>query len=146
LVGAAIEKACRRSGRLFVVGIEMCIMHVLLGVGGDDRSLQALSETVQRARAAGDDLTVAVYSDADGLTRGDVETSVRERLDELGYDAEVRPLEGDPGSSLVALAEEESFDRIALAGGHRSPLGKIQLDPVSEFVLLNATTTVTLIR
>jgi len=121
-------------------------MHILLGVGGDDRSLRALEGAVQRARAAGDDLTVAVYSDADGHTLADVEAEVHDRLDELGFEASVRQLDGDPGSSLVALAENEQFDRIALAGGHRSPLGKIQLDPVSEFVLLNASTTVTLIR
>lgn len=121
-------------------------MNVLLGVGGDDRSFRALAETVQRARAAGDDLTVAVYGDADGLSLSDVEAQVRERLGELEFDASVRRLDGDPGSSLVALAEDEAFDRIALAGGHRSPLGKIQLDPVSEFVLLNASTTVTLVR
>lgn len=121
-------------------------MHILLGVGGDDRSALALEETVRRARAAGDDLTVAVYSDADGRTLSDVETSVRDQLADLGFDADIRHLDGDPGSALVALAEAERFDRIALAGGHRSPLGKIQLGPVSEFVLLNASTTVTLIR
>ena len=120
-------------------------MHILLGVGGDDRSLQALTETVQRARAAGDDLTVALYT-ADDTTHADVEAAVQDRLDELDFEAEIRALDGDPGSSLVALAESEGFDRITLAGGHRSPLGKIQLDPVSEFVLLNASTTVTLVR
>lgn len=121
-------------------------MHILLGVGGDDRSFQALEETVQRARAAGDDLTVAIYSDTDGLAQSAVEREVREQLDVLGFEAPIRHLDGDPGSSLVTLAEDEQFDRIALAGGYRSPLGKIQLDPVSEFVLLNANTTVTLVR
>ena len=121
-------------------------MHILLGVGGDDRSARALEETVQRTRAAGDDLTVAIYSDANGLTLSDIEANVRDQLDILGFEAPIRHIDGDPGSSLVALAENEGFDRIALAGGHRSPLGKIQLDPVSEFVLLNATTTVTLVR
>jgi nucleotide-binding universal stress UspA family protein len=52
----------------------------------------------------------------------------------------------DPAGRLVELAETEGFDRIAIPGGERSPLGKIQLDSVAEFVLLNATTTVTLIR
>lgn len=121
-------------------------MDILLGVGGSDRSLQALEETVERARAAGDDLTVAVYATDSGLPLSDVEATVEQRLDRLDFDAPVRPMDGDPGSDLVALAEDEQFDRIALAGGHRSPLGKIRLDPVCEFVLLNATTTVTLIR
>lgn len=121
-------------------------MHILLGVGGNDLSFQALEETVQRARAAGDDLTVAIYSDEEGVSLSDIEDRVRERLDRLEFDAPVRQIEGSPGSSLLALAENEGFDRIALAGGERSPLGKIQLDPISEFVLLNATTTVTLVR
>ena len=123
-------------------------MNILLGVGGGDRSFRALEETVQRVRAAGDELTVAVYSDGedDDRTLAAVATAVRERLEELDFEAPLRHIEGDPGSTLVAIAEDEGFDRIALAGGHRSPLGKIQLDPVSEFVLLNASTTVTLVR
>ncbi len=44
------------------------------------------------------------------------------------------------------IAESEEFDRIVLGGGGRSPLGKIQLGPIVEFVLLNAQTPVTLIR
>lgn len=121
-------------------------MHILLGVDGSDLSLQALTETVERARTAGDDLTVAVYSDDDGHSLSEIRTRTRERLDGLGFEASIRTVEGNSGSRLVTLAEKEEFDRIALAGGRRSPLGKIQLDPVSEFVLLNAPTTVTLVR
>jgi len=120
-------------------------MQVLVGVGGGDHSFQALAETVERARTAGDDLTVAVYADGEH-SLSEVRDRVHDRLDGLSAEAPIRTIEGDPGSSLVALAEDGEFDRIALAGGTRSPLGKIQLDPVSEFVLLNAPMTVTLIR
>ncbi len=120
-------------------------MQVLLGVGGGDHSFRALAETVERARAAGDDLTVAVYTSS-GNALSEIREQVRDRLDGLDFEAPIRTIEGDPGSGLVALAEDEEFDRIALAGGTRSPLGKIQLDPVSEFVLLNAPMTVTLVR
>jgi len=120
-------------------------MHILLGVGGGELSEQALEETVERARAADDELTVAVYADGD-RTLSEQRQRVSDRLGDLGFDAPVRTVEGDPGSNLVALAEDGGFDRIALAGGQRSPLGKIQLDPVSEFVLLNAPMTVTLVR
>lgn len=118
-------------------------MRFLVGVDGSDRSLQALTEAVERA-GAGDSVTVAVY--ADGGDIADVEARVSDRLSELDTRAEVRQLAGDPGSRLVDLAEREGYDRIVLAGGHRSPLGKIQLDSVVEFVLLNARTSVTLIR
>jgi len=46
----------------------------------------------------------------------------------------------------VTIANQESFDRIVLGSGERSPLGKIQLGSVAEFVLLNAQTSVTLVR
>lgn len=123
-------------------------MHVLLGVGGSALSYRALDETIERAREAGDDLTVAVFENEEIDTDADaVEARVRETLDEADFDAEIRHVEGEaPGSQLVDIAEREGFDRIVLGGGERSTLGKIQLGSVAEFVLLNAQTPVTLIR
>jgi len=118
-------------------------MRLLVGVDGSDLSLEALAETVERARAD-DEVTVAVYT-TDG-DPDDVGRRVSDLLEPRSVDATVRHLTGDPGSQLVELAERESHDRIVLAGGHRSPLGKIQLDSVVEFTLLNARTSVTLIR
>jgi nucleotide-binding universal stress UspA family protein len=120
-------------------------MHLLLGVGDTDDGLQALETTVSRARATGDEVTVAVYSDGDA-SLDDLDATVRDRLDALDFQATVRQLDGDAGSRLVDVAERESVDRIVLPGGHRSPLGKIRLDRVTEFVLLNAATSVTLLR
>ncbi|WP_424000874.1 universal stress protein [Haloarcula salina] len=123
-------------------------MNVLLGVGGSDLSYRALDETLTRASETGDDLTVAVYEDEDAAD--DVETvarRVRERVEESGVEATIRRIEGSsPGSDLVNIAESEDFDRIVLGGGNRSPLGKIQLGSIVEFVLLNAQTPITLIR
>lgn len=110
-------------------------MKLLLGIGADD-DLSALDATVARAREAGDELTVA--TDADGR--------VRSRLDELDFAAEVRRIQNDPGSRLVELAASEGYDRIVLPGGQRTPMGKISLGETAEFVLLNARTSVTLIR
>ncbi|ACV46358.1 MULTISPECIES: universal stress protein [Halomicrobium] len=122
-------------------------MHVLLGVGGSDLSYQALDETIERAREAGDEVTVAVFDGHETDAGGDeVQERVRERLDETGFEAEIRLLSGDPGSRLVDVAESEGFDRIVLGSGERSTLGKIQLGSIAEFVLLNAQTPVTLIR
>lgn len=122
-------------------------MKVLLGMGGSDDSFRALDKTVERAKEAGDDLTVAVVENPESVpSPEEVEHRVRETLDESGFDADVVVLEGHPGSRVTELAEQEGFDRIALGGGETSPLGKVQLGSISEFVLLNAKTSVTLVR
>ncbi|MFC4548852.1 MULTISPECIES: universal stress protein [Halorussus] len=122
-------------------------MNVLLGIGGSDDSLRALSQTIERAKTAGDDLTVAVLENPESERGTDeVESRVHEELDDAGFDAEVRRVTGDPGSELVDLAETEGFDQIVLGGGQRSPMGKIRLGHISEFVLLNSPVTVTLVR
>lgn len=122
-------------------------MKVLLGVGGSEDSLRALTRALERAQEAGDDLTVAVLDNPESPRAVDeVEQEVRERLSDAGVDAVVRRLDGDPGSQLVDLAEREGFDRIVLGGGETSPLGKIQLGSIAEFVILNASVSVTLVR
>ncbi|MFB6192197.1 MAG: universal stress protein [Haloarculaceae archaeon] len=124
-------------------------MRLLLGIGGGDDSMRALEATVERARETGDELTVAVIENPDAARSTDeLVERARARLDEAGVSAEIRTLEaGDqPGASLVELAETGGFDRLVLGGGEASPLGKIRLGPITEFVVLNATTTVTLVR
>lgn len=122
-------------------------MKVLLGHSGSALSWEAFHQTVERATAAGDSLTVALYDDdavSDSLD--DVESQVRAELEGRVIDADVRRLEGHVGGALVELADGEDFDRLVVAGGNRSALGKIQLGSVAEFVVLNAETPVTLIR
>jgi len=123
-------------------------MDILLGVGGSELSYHALEETVDRARATGDDLAVAIFGNEEvNADADDIQGRVKETLAESDFDATIRRLEGDsPGSELISLAETEGFDRIVLGGGERSTLGKIQLGSVVEFVLLNSQTPVTLIR
>lgn len=122
-------------------------MKVLLGMGGSDDSFRALQQTIARAREAGDRLTVAVVENPDSEpATEDVETRARETLVEAGLDADVRVIAGHPGSGLVQLAESEGFDVIVLGGGETSPLGKVTLGSIAEFVLLNAQTSVTLVR
>jgi len=120
-------------------------MRILVGVDDTDQGLRALDRTIERAREAGDEVTVAVYTTGDGSLDG-IEASVRDRLETRSFDAAVERITGNPGSRLVELAEEGGYDRIVLSGGHRSPLGKIQLGNTLEFVLVNARTTVTLVR
>jgi len=122
-------------------------MKVLCGIGGSDDSFRALDRTVERAAVANDDLTVAVVDNDDSaVTPAGVMERAREAIDDAGIDADVRRVEGDPGSRLVEIAEREEFEKIVLGGGHTSPMGKITLGPIAEFVLLNAKTSVTLVR
>ncbi|MFB6074734.1 MAG: universal stress protein [Haloarculaceae archaeon] len=122
-------------------------MKILLGVGGSELSYNALTETIERAVEAGDSVTVAIFGNEEVDTDGEaIEERVRETLAEHEFEAEIRHVEGDPGSELVDIADGEGFDRIVLGSGERSPLGKIRLGSIAEFVLLNAQTPVTLIR
>jgi nucleotide-binding universal stress UspA family protein len=122
-------------------------MKVLLGVAGSEESMRALEKTVERAADAGDDLTIAVIEKDDmDRSRESVAEQAQAVAAEHGLDVEVRVLSGHAGSTLVDLAEREGFDELAIGGGTESPMGKIRLGPVTEFVLLNATTTVRLVR
>ena len=121
-------------------------MKVLLGTGGREDGFEALDATLSRTRQAGDDLTVAILDTSTDTDLEEVTRAVRDRIAESDVEAAVHTLTGHPGSELTALAEREDFDRIVLGGGERSPLGKIDLGEIAEFVLLNADVSVTLIR
>ncbi|MFB6133993.1 MAG: universal stress protein [Halanaeroarchaeum sp.] len=122
-------------------------MKVVLGIGGSEDSLEALRRTVDRALEAGDDLTVAILDNPESeRSFEEIEETTRQTLDEAGCSADIRHIEGDPGSELVQLAEREEYDQIVIGGGQQSPMGKIRLGPIAEFVLLNSTVTVTLVR
>jgi nucleotide-binding universal stress UspA family protein len=124
-------------------------MKVLLGIGGTDDSVRALERVVDRTRETGDDMTVAVLDNpASDTTPDAVERRVRGALGEAGLanTVDVRHLGGPPAPTLVELAESEGFDRLVLGGGQRSPMGKISLGDVAEYVLLNARVSVTLVR
>lgn len=122
-------------------------MKVLLGIGGSEDSIRALEQTVERALTAGDDLTVAIVENPNtDATPEEIEARVQSVLDEAGLDADIRLVEGDPGSRIVDIAEEENFEQIALGGGETSPMGKINIGGIAEFVLLNSYVTVKLVR
>ena len=122
-------------------------MKVLCGIGGSDDSFRALDRTVKRATVANDDLTIGVVDNEDAApTTDEVVARAEEAISEVGIDADVRRIKGDPGSRLVEFAETEGFDEIVLGGGHTSPMGKITIGSIAEFVLLNAKISVTLVR
>ena len=122
-------------------------MNVLLGVDGSDKSFEAFDDTVARSMEADDDLTIAIV-DREEVSQSpdEIEASIRDGLSEADIDPPIQHLSGHPGSRLVELADGNEFDRLVVPGGQRSALGKIKLNETLEFVLLNAETTVTLVR
>lgn len=122
-------------------------MNVLVGLVGSDESIKTLRRTIDRTREAGDTLTVAVVEKPESKrSQEEMSQHASTLLSEANVDAEIVQLEGDPGSALVDYAEQGEFDQLVIGGGTLSPMGKIQLGPITEFVLLNAPTTVKLVR
>ncbi|MFP8951493.1 universal stress protein [Natrialbaceae archaeon A-arb3/5] len=122
-------------------------MNVVVGLGGSDESIKTLQKTIERTQEVGDDLTVAVLEKPEAKrSQDEMYERAEELLAETGVDAPVVKLEGDPGSSLVDYAEQGEYDQVVIGGGTLSPMGKIQLGPITEFVLLNSPTTVKLVR
>lgn len=122
-------------------------MNVLLGLAGGDESVTALRRTIDRVREAGDDLTVVVL-EKEGATRtpAEMREQAEKLVGEVGIDAAFHTLEGDPGSALVSFAEQGDFDELVIGGGSESPMGKVRIGPVAEYVVLNARLPVTLVR
>jgi|APHM01.1.fsa_nt_gi Universal stress protein family. len=124
-------------------------MEVLLGVAAaaPDEATVEWAQTRSQTRKPADELELmlAVHG-SDPSTRKTTAAQVRDRLEQAGAAVTVRLIESDPGPELVELAGAEECGCIVLQGGSRSPLGKVQLNDVVEFVVLNAHTTVTLVR
>ncbi len=122
-------------------------MRLLLGIGGSDDSWHALSQTAERAAEAGDSLTVAILDNLDTeMSPDEIEAKVERALSEHDLEADIHHLEGDPGAMLVEMGDDGEYDQIVIGGGERSPMGKIRVGQVAEFVVLNAETSVTLVR
>lgn len=120
-------------------------MNVLLGFDGSQASVDALKRTIDRAVAAGDELTVALNET--GVASTDVLADrVEQAVGEKELSVELREINGEPASDLIERAESEEFDELVLGGNSTSPMGKITLNKTVEFVLLNSHVTVTLVR
>ena len=122
-------------------------MKVLLGIGGSADAMRALDETIDRVEQTDDDLTVAIVENPTvDFAGAAIRALVEDALAAAGLEAPIRELEGDPGPAIVTLAETEGFDEIVLGGGEESPLGKIDVGRIAEYVVLNATVSVRLVR
>jgi len=120
-------------------------MKVLLGFDGSQASVDALERTVDRAVAAGDELTVGVEQ-TDNESHAVLAERVEQAISDTNLAVEIREIEGETASELVAIAESEEFDELVLGGNTTSPMGKITINKTAEFVLLNSHVTVTLVR
>lgn len=120
-------------------------MDVLLGVGGGEDSELALERTIKRTKEAGDNLTIGVFGSKNQSIE-EVEAFVRDALADAEVDVDIRRVEERPASTLVEIAETEGFDQLVIGGGKRSPMGKISLGSITEFILLNAQVSVRLER
>lgn len=122
-------------------------MRVLVGVEGSDESKVVLNNAIQRAREAGDELTVAIFAKSDREQNlSTIEDHVNAALDAADIDGSIERIEGNPASELVAMAERGGYDQLVIGGGQDTPLGKRYLGHISEYVLLNADVTVRLER
>ncbi|QZA87828.1 universal stress protein [Salinarchaeum sp. IM2453] len=120
-------------------------MDILLGIGGGEDSEIALQQTLQRTKEASDNLTIAIFESNDRSISA-IRQEVEEELTKAEIEAEIREIADQPASQLVEMAEKERFDQLVIGGGQRSPMGKISLGSITEFVLLNAQVTVRLER
>jgi nucleotide-binding universal stress UspA family protein len=120
-------------------------MNLLLGLDGSELSMLALDHAIERASESDGTLTVAIYEGPAEVDLDDLESRAVERLTAAGLDVDVRRLQAAPGSKLVELAEHD-YDQLVLGGGRISPMGKIRIGNVLEFVLANVQITVTLVR
>ncbi|WP_136687809.1 universal stress protein [Halorhabdus amylolytica] len=122
-------------------------MKVLVGVGGTERSFAALEGAIERAEQADDELTVVIFDDPSAsLSRGQVRERVQRIVAETDVNLSTKEIDGDPGSQLVQVAEDGGFDQLIIGNGTRTPMGKIQLDSIAQFVLFNSHVTVKLVR
>jgi len=121
-------------------------MDVLVGIGSPDESVAALERSARQAAATGDDVTVAIVGHHTSEDRERLAADAAAVADDAAIEISVRQVEGNPGSQLVDIAEDEGFDELVIGGGSTSPMGKITIGSTAEFVLLNAHTTVTLVR
>jgi nucleotide-binding universal stress UspA family protein len=118
-------------------------MNVVVGIDGSDDAFAVFERMVVRVRETGDDLTVALVESALDDPAATARR-VREALGETEIDGSIERVAGD--GELVELADSAGFDRLVVSGGERTPAGKLSFSSTTEFVLLNADTSVTLAR
>lgn len=121
-------------------------MKVLLALEAHRDATRVLDRALDHVVHGDDEVTVAVVPRGEGREPAELRDAVREALERRGVSAEIRILSGEPAGALVEMAEDGGFDELVLGGGRRSPTGKMRLGRAAEFAVLNARTTVVLVR
>lgn len=119
--------------------------HVVLAVDDDEERAALQAEQLIELDWAPDGLEVTVLH---VFTRNDEGASVsqygpareaRDILESAGVEVTLDERSGDPGTQIVAYAQEESdADLVSVAGRKRSPAGKAVFGSVSQTVMLDA--------
>jgi nucleotide-binding universal stress UspA family protein len=82
----------------------------------------------------------------DHIGKPDSIEQISARLADEGISVEVCEEEGDVGTTVLSVAAELSPDAIVMAGRKRSPVGKAIFGSVTQEVILNASSPVTVVR
>jgi len=75
----------------------------------------------------------------------DAVLTAEDRFNEVGVAVEKRRVHGEPAEEILTAADEISADRIVMCGRKKTPVGKVLFGSVTQSVLLNAETPVTVI-
>jgi len=118
--------------------------HVLLGVDDDEELAGEVADAVVDLPGGPEDVFVSVFhsfvenpSGASATQLGPVRRAT-EHLEAAGVDHEVLEGSGDPADSILATAEREDVDAVAIGGRSRSPAGKALFGSTAQSVILSA--------
>lgn len=139
-------------------------MHILLAIDADETRARRATETVTDIPHAADEVTVTILNVQEeiDITTGDggsvssedwysedefpssVDTA-QQFLEESGIEVQKRREHGDPPVVIMEVADEIDADRIIMCARKRTPVGKVVFGSVTQSVLLNAETPVTIV-
>lgn len=137
-------------------------MKVLLPIDRNESRARSAAETVATIPEAEKNVQVTVLHVAenkeyldDGIVRPedlhddeDLPSSVTvaaDTLQEHNISFEILKEQADPQTRIIELANEMDADRIIMSGRKQTPIGKVMFGSVTQSVLLNASTPVTVI-
>lgn len=136
----------------------MAVETILVAVGpkDHDRVERLTEETVEIAEPTGAEVVLAHAFTEEGyeVTRSKLNLDdatpdrvaernepirdLREVLDEAGVEYTIHGRVGDPGESMVDLAETVGADIVVVGGRERSPAGKALFGSVAQSIMLDA--------
>lgn len=139
-------------------------MHVLLPIDNDTNRAMATGELVASIPTASETVQVTIVNvqkkrdlaDMDGSSLVPEEVfdkddfpenveKVENFLKNEGISVEKRRVLGKPAKEIIEMANEIPADLIVLSGRKRTPIGKVLFGSVTQSVLLNADTPVTVV-